>query len=301
VLDLNERVAALEPMLRRLIGEAVDLRLRPAPDAGRLRGDPGQLDQILMNLVVNARDAMPDGGRITIETSNVVFDEAYAVEHFAVSPGEFVLLAVSDTGVGMDSETRQHVFEPFFTTKELGRGTGLGLATIYGIVQQAGGHIWLYSEPGRGSTFKLYFPRVDGEAVVPAAVPAAVEAASRGTVLLAEDEETVRTMTHMVLRRAGWTVIEVASGNEALQLLESMIEPIDAIVSDVVMPGVSGILLAERVMDRYPGVRVVLLSGYTAETLDLERVVARGARFVAKPLSGRQLLEALDAGAPTQR
>ncbi|HEX5827992.1 MAG TPA: ATP-binding protein [Candidatus Limnocylindrales bacterium] len=302
VLDVNDSIRTIEPMLRRLIGEAVDLRLRLLPDGVRVRIDGGQLDQILMNLVVNARDAMPGGGRITVETGTAVFDEAYAVEHFAVSPGEFVLLAVSDTGVGMDHETRQHVFEPFFTTKELGRGTGLGLATIYGIVQQAGGHIWLYSEPGRGSTFKLYLPRVDGAGTPPSPeddgrAPGLHPAKTRGTVLLAEDEEQVRAMIVQLLRRAGWTVIETSSGDAALELVESMVQPVDAVISDVVMPGVSGIALAERVLDRFPGIPVVMLSGYTAETLDLERIVARGVRFVSKPLSGRDLLAALGEGA----
>ncbi len=299
LLDINDSVDALDPMLRRLIGEDIDLRLRLDPDIGRIRADAGQLDQILMNLVVNARDAMPDGGRITIETGSVVFDEAYAIEHFAVSPGSFVLLAVSDTGVGMDHETRQHIFEPFFTTKELGRGTGLGLATIYGIMQQVGGHIWLYSEPGRGSAFKLYFPLVGAEVVEVALTPTGPDGAAtpgRGSVLLVEDDDTVRAMTSQVLRRAGWHVVEATSGSEAWAAIEATEPPFDALVSDVVMPGTSGLVLAERVLDRDPRMRVVLLSGYTAETLDLGRVVDRGARFVAKPLSGRQLLAALEGG-----
>jgi PAS domain S-box-containing protein len=293
VVELAAGVAALESLLRRLIGEAIELRLVLAPDTGRVRVDAGQLDQILVNLVVNARDAMPDGGRVTIETANVVFDDAYAAGHFNVTPGEFVMVAVSDTGVGMDAETRARAFEPFFTTKDQGRGTGLGLATTYGIVQQAGGHIWLYSEPGRGTTFKLYFPRVDAEATA-ATSGSALPAASRGTVLLAEDEETVRFMTRQVLRRAGWNVIEADSGGEALQLLEAMQHPVDAIVSDVVMPGMSGIALADAVLDRFPAMRVVLLSGYTAETLRLDAVVARGARFVSKPATRRELLAALE-------
>ena len=292
VLDLNGSVRSVEPLLQRLIGETVELRLSLATRAGRIRADPGQIDQILLNLVVNARDAMPDGGTITIETGNAVFDEAYAMEHFAVEPGEFVLLAVSDTGVGMDYETRKHIFEPFFTTKELGRGTGLGLATTYGIVQQTGGHIWLYSEPGRGTTFKLYFPRVDGELM--GVNPTAIPSETRGTVLLVEDEDAVRSMTRQALRRAGWTVIEASSGGDAIQLIESMVHPIDALITDVVMPGISGIRLAETVLDRLPHVRVVLMSGYTADTLDLEAVLARGARFVSKPVARRDLLAALE-------
>ncbi|MEW6224225.1 MAG: ATP-binding protein [Chloroflexota bacterium] len=298
VVDLNEGIRTVEPMLRRLIGERVELRLALDGSAGRVRADSGQLDQILVNLVVNARDAMPNGGRVTIETANVVFDLGYAIEHFDVTPGPFVMLAVSDTGQGMDRETREHVFEPFFTTKELGRGTGLGLATIYGIVKQAGGHIWLYSEPGRGTTFKLYFPRVDEpveEGDAGAGEPR--DAARRGTVLVVEDEPAVRDMTRQVLRRAGWNVIEVANGADAWAMVEAMRQPIDALVTDVVMPGLSGIELAERVLDRYPAIRVALLSGYTAETLDLERILARGVVFVAKPVSSRDLLAAIELGA----
>jgi two-component system, cell cycle sensor histidine kinase and response regulator CckA len=297
VLDLNDGIRAVEPMLRRLIGEPVELRLALDPSAGRVRADAGQLDQILVNLVVNARDAMPDGGRVTIETDNVVFDLGYAIEHFDVTPGPFVMLAVSDTGQGMDRETRAHVFEPFFTTKELGRGTGLGLATIYGIVKQTGGHIWLYSEPGRGTTFKLYFPRVDEPVAEAADSGGPREIARRGTVLVVEDEPAVRDMTRQVLRRAGWNVIEVASGADAWAMIEAMRQPFDALVTDIVMPGLSGIELAERVLDRYPGIRVALLSGYTAGDLDLKRVLARGAAFVAKPVSSRDLLAAIELGA----
>jgi len=285
-------------MLRRLIGEPVQLVLALDDAAGRVRVDPGQLDQILVNLVVNARDAMPDGGRVTLASGNVVFDEPYALEHFDVGAGAYVMLAVSDTGTGMDRETRAHIFEPFFTTKQPGKGTGLGLATIYGIVRQAGGHIWLYSEPGQGTTFKLYLPRVDTPATDEEG-PSAGKDASRGTVLVVEDESAVRDMTIQVLRRAGWTVTAVASGGEALTLVDTRAQPFDAIVSDVVMPGLSGIALAERVLARQPGMRVVLLSGYTAETLDLERVIGLGVRFVPKPLSGRQLLSALADGSPT--
>ena len=294
VLALNDSTAAMEPMLRRLIGEQVALVLALDPAAGHVHVDPGQLDQIVMNLVVNARDAMPDGGRITIATGNVVFDEPYVMEHYDVGPGSYVMLAVSDTGTGMDHETRRHVFEPFFTTKAPGKGTGLGLATIYGIVRQAGGHIWLYSEPGQGSTFKLYFPRADASAAVTEApLPGARQ--RRGIVLVVEDEPAVRDVTVKVLRRAGWEVVAVTSGTEALTLVDTRAQPFDAVLSDVVMPGISGIELAGRILDRLPGTRVVLLSGYTAETLDLERVIERGVRFVTKPASSRALLAALEA------
>ncbi|HEX9550315.1 MAG TPA: ATP-binding protein [Candidatus Limnocylindrales bacterium] len=295
VVDLNEAVHSLEPMARRLIGENVELRLRFDTDAGRIRADAGQLDQIVMNLVVNARDAMPDGGAVTIETANTEFDEPYATEHFDVVPGRYVMLAVSDTGVGMERDVREHIFEPFYTTKEHGKGTGLGLATIYGIVRQAGGHIWLYSEPGHGSTFKLYFPRVDAlPADEPDAVAPALGAAS-GSVLVVEDEPFVRDMTSRLLERAGYRVTTVTDGAAALAALDAAAGPIDVIVADVILPGISGIQLAEQVLERFPSVGLVLASGYTSETLDLERVTARGAIFLAKPMTGTQLLRSIQA------
>jgi hypothetical protein len=293
VVDLNEAVHAVEPMARRLIGENVELRLRFDPDAGRIRADSGQLDQIVINLVVNARDAMPDGGTVTIETANTEFDEPYATEHFDVVPGRYVMLAVSDTGTGMEREVREHIFEPFYTTKEHGKGTGLGLATIYGIVRQAGGHIWLYSEPGHGSTFKLYFPRVDAApAEEPGEVAPALGVAS-GSVLVVEDEPSVRDMTSRLLERAGYRVIAVPDGTAALAVVEAATSPIDVLVTDVIMPNMSGIQLAELMLERYPSIALVLLSGYTSETLDIERVTARGATFLAKPLTGAQLLRAV--------
>ena len=211
--------------------------------------------------MINARDAMPDGGTITIESGNVELDETYALQHLDVTPGPYVLLAVSDTGLGMDVETREHVFEPFFTTKEQGHGTGLGLATIYGIVQQTGGHIWLYSEPGIGSSFKLYFPRVDAPAAAAAAPSPGRAATGTGTVMVVEDEAAVRDMTSSMLRRAGYEVTAVSDGPEALERLIRLAQPVDILVTDVVMPGMSGIDLAERVLDRFPEAGVVLSPG----------------------------------------
>ena len=292
-LDLNAAVAGLEPMVRQLIGENMLLVVKLDPDAGRIRGDPGQLDQILVNLVVNARDAMPDGGTVTIETMNALVDEPYAIAHFDVRPGPYVLLSVTDTGVGMDRATREHMFEPFFTTKEVGRGTGLGLATTYGIVRQAGGHIWVYSEPGMGSSFKLFFPRVDATTTADLPAVAVVSACGTGTVLVVEDERLVRDMTTLLLTRSGYEVIAVADGARAMVRLANHDEPIDALITDVIMPDMSGIELAEWTMDRYPHIGVVLLSGYTAETLNIARLKARGATFVPKPVNSAQLLVAI--------
>jgi signal transduction histidine kinase/ActR/RegA family two-component response regulator len=291
VLDINAAVTMIEPMLNQLIGENIRLILKLDLAAGHIRADAGQIGQIVVNLVVNARDAMPDGGTVTIETGNVAFEERYTMEHFDVTPGSYVLLAVSDTGMGMDRATRDHLFEPFFTTKQVGKGTGLGLATTYGIVQQAGGHIWVYSEPGHGSTFKLYFPRVDAAVEAQPPVPV-TPTVGVGTVLVVEDEPAVRDMTTQLLERAGYDVIAVADGTEAIAAA-GLAQSFDALVTDVVMPNMSGIDLAVQMMDRYPLMGVVLLSGYTAETLDLERVTARGATFVPKPVTSNQLLQAV--------
>ncbi len=290
VIDPREAVAGLEPMLRRLIGEQIRLVLSLDPGTGLIRADAGQLDQILVNLVVNARDAMPDGGTVTIETASAVFDEAYAVEHFEVSPGQYVMLAVTDTGRGMDHETRRHIFEPFFTTKEPGKGTGLGLATIYGIVRQGGGHIWLYSEPGQGTTFKCYFPRAEAEPELhEASRPGETRSAAR-TLLLVEDEPTVRQLSRRVLERAGYLVIAPADPREALVLVESGRTAIDCLVTDVVMPDLSGAELVRRALAARPGLPVVLLSGYSRETANVADLVAAGAIFASKPLGTRDLL-----------
>jgi two-component system, cell cycle sensor histidine kinase and response regulator CckA len=293
VINMNDAVRAVEPMLRPLIGENVTLGLKLQPGIGRVRADAGQLDQILVNLVVNARDAIDASGIVTIETGDVVFDEPVAIEHFDLAPGPYVLLSVSDTGVGMSRETKDHIFEPFFTTKSLGKGTGLGLATIYGIVRQAGGHIWLYSEPGLGSTFKLYFPRVDDIVETLPPPQPAIDAPAGGTVLVVEDEAEVREMLAKLIMRAGYAVITAADGLEALEIEARNGRPIDVLVSDVVMPHMSGIDLAEQMAERRPNIGIVLLSGYTAETLDLQQAMRRGARFVPKPVPAGELRRAI--------
>jgi CheY-like chemotaxis protein len=287
-------VRGIEPMLRRIIGETIRLVSVPRSGIGQIRADPTQLEQVVVNLVVNARDAMPDGGTVVIETDEVNFDEAYAQEHFDVSPGRYVMLAVTDEGVGMDAETRMHLFEPFFTTKGPGKGTGLGLATTYGIVKQSGGHIWLYSEPGRGSTFKLYFPRI-GEPAEPTRKRRALHPADQGheTVLLVEDEASVREITNTVLTRHGYHVLVAADGRAALHMAESDPRRIDLLITDVVMPGLGGRALAEQIQRRRPGLRTLFISGYTEDTVTRQGVLEANAAFLAKPFSPETLARAV--------
>ncbi len=299
VTDLRDAVASIEPLLRRVIGEQAQLAIRLDPETGEVRIDPGQLDQIVMNLVVNARDAMPSGGVITLETGNATFDEAYAMEQIDVSPGSYVMFAVSDTGSGMDRETRRHIFEPFFTTKEPGKGTGLGLSTIHGIMRRAGGHIWLYSEPGRGTTFKLYFPRVDAPPAEPRHGDLDRVHARAGVVLLVEDDPIVRELSRRMLDRDGYVVVVATDAPEALRLLESGAR-VDALVTDVVMPDLSGTELARRALSLRPGLAIVLLSGYSAETDEIQALVKEGVRFAGKPIPGRDLLALLE-GAIAER
>jgi signal transduction histidine kinase/ActR/RegA family two-component response regulator len=292
VLELNAIVADVEKMLRRLIGEDIKLVLNLDRNLGRVRADPGQIEQVLMNLAVNSRDAMPQGGRLTIETRNVDLDESYARNHVTVQPGPYVMIAVSDTGYGMDKETQSHIFEPFFTTKEAGKGTGLGLATVYGIVKQSGGNIWVYSEQKRGTTFKIYLPRVGEPAEVgPTRRLAATVLHGSETILLVEDEATLRRLAREVLETCGYTVLEAANGNEALLLHSQHQGRIQLMVTDVVMPEMSGRELAERIATMDPELRVLYMSGYTDDAVVLHGVLAEAVDFIQKPFSPDALAE----------
>ena len=290
VLDLNAVVTEMGRMLRRLIGEDIELVIAPSPELGRVEADPGQIEQIIMNLVVNARDAMPRGGRLIIGTGNAELDGAYRKQRPEVQPGPYVMLEVSDTGVGMDAEIQARIFEPFFTTKEKGKGTGLGLATVYGIVKQSGGYIWVYSEPGEGTTFKVYLPRV--EAAVVAFRSGAVReklARASGTVLLVEDAEPLRTLARELLEGCGYTVLEAKDGAEAMEVAGQHAEPIHLLLTDVVMPGMSGPELAERLTPGRPGMKVLYVSGYTNEAVNHRLPMKEGMAFLQKPFTRQAL------------
>ena len=300
--DLNELVGRMQRMLRRLIGEDVALDLACAADLWPTRIDSSQFEQVLLNLVVNARDAMPSGGRIVIGTRNEQFDAAAVRNQPEMTPGDYVVLTVGDSGVGMDAPTLARVFEPFFTTKEQGKGTGLGLAVCYGIVRQAGGHIWAASEPGRGSTFTVLLPRSEAEATP--AFPGSTEAPGRGqeTVLVVEDEAAVRSLAARTLASLGYNVLEAATGGEALGIARRHEGAIDVLVSDVVMPGMNGPAVAEAVAAARPGVRIVFMSGYTDQAIEAEHLGMEGAVLLPKPfdpdLLGRTVRSVLD-GAPS--
>jgi CheY-like chemotaxis protein len=290
VLDLNEIVAGIEKMARRLVGEHIELVTRPAANLGLVRADAGQLEQVLMNLVVNARDAMPEGGRISLETANVELDAETRGHDGVDGTGPHVMLAVSDTGTGMDPDTLTRIFEPFFTTKEQGKGTGLGLSTVFGIVKQSGGSIGVSSAVGTGSTFRVFLPRIEG--LPPRARPSTpAPEAGRETVLLTEDEEQVRHLAGRVLRRAGYQVLEAATGSDAIALCERHGGAIHLLLTDVVMPQMSGRQLAERVKSLRPQIRVLYMSGYTANILDPGGNLDPGIDFLQKPLTPNDLLQ----------
>jgi two-component system cell cycle sensor histidine kinase/response regulator CckA len=291
VLDPNTLLRDLDKMLRRIIGEDIELVTLLADDLGTVKADAGQIQQVVMNLAVNARDAMQKGGKLTIETANVELDENYARNHVAVKSGPYVMLSVSDTGVGMTPEVRDRVFEPFFTTKEKGKGTGLGLSTVYGIVKQSGGNIWVYSEPGKGTAFKIYLPRVDEPLEEAGEVVVQKEIAGRGeTILVVEDEEKVRQLTVQILRRQGYTVLEASQGNEASHICEQHKGPIHLMVMDVVMPGMNGRELAKSLEPHHPEMKVLYMSGYTDNAIVHHGILEKGLSFLQKPFTLEGLL-----------
>jgi two-component system, cell cycle sensor histidine kinase and response regulator CckA len=289
ILSLSQRVAGVEKMLRRLIGEDVNLVTNLDPAVYPVLADAGQVEQVIMNLVVNSRDAMPDGGTVTIETRNVELDDADTAKRPAVRPGSYALLSVSDTGCGMDEETKQHLFEPFFTTKEVGKGTGLGLATVYGIVKHSDGHIAVESKPGRGATFRIYLPKAarppETAAVLKNGRPGGPAANGHETILLVEDEEAVRTLARTILQDHHYTVLEARDGAEAMQVSSRWPKPIDLMVTDVVMPRLSGNQLADRLMPIRPDMKVLFMSAYPGHSIAHHGVLGPGTHFLQKPFT----------------
>ncbi len=299
VIDLNIIASDMEKMIRRLIGEDITVITNLDPTPGRVRVDPMQIEQVMMNLVVNARDAMPDGGTMIIETQVVDLDEVYARHHLEVNPGRYVMLAVSDTGCGMDAATLARVFEPFFTTKEKGKGTGLGLSTVYGIIKQSGGSIMIYSEPGKGSTFKIYLPQIDAPVEqVEVLEPLPHRSSGSETILLVEDDETVRTLTRSILETSGYSVLEAASGEEAIGICDQHSSSIDMIITDVVMPKLGGPRMIEQIREKCPNMRVLFMSGYTDSAFVHHGAFDPGTPFLEKPFTPvaliRKVREVLD-------
>jgi signal transduction histidine kinase len=299
VLDLTETVVNMDKLLQRLIGEDVNLVTILDHRLNRVKADPGQIEQVIMNLAINARDAMPNGGKLTIETMNAYLDEVYARRHVTVTPGPYVMLAVSDTGIGMDDETMNHIFEPFFTTKDPGKGTGLGLAMVYGIVKQSGGNIWVYSEPRQGTTFKIYLPVVADESVLP--LPAHhAEPGPRGTetLLLVEDEDALRQLLNDILTDEGYSILQAASGTEAMNICAEHPDTIHLLVTDVVMPGMGGRQLVENLAATRPNMKILYMSGYTDNAIVHHGVLDAGTAFLQKPFTPisvlRKVREVLD-------
>ncbi len=299
VLNPNSLVDGISKMLKRLIGEDIEIGTSLHANVGHINVDPGQFEQVLTNLVVNARDAMPNGGKITIETENVELDQAYSNLHIAVRPGPYVMVAVSDNGEGMDTETQKQIFEPFFTTKEIGKGTGLGLSTVYGIVNQSNGNIWVYSEVGRGTTFKIYLPRVDDHAEkYKRSVPDAKPTMGSETILLVEDEEMLRKLACQILKGHGYQILESANGGEAIAVSEQHEGAIHLLLTDVIMPGMNGQALATRLVESRPSLQVLFMSGYTDDAIVHQGVLNQSANFIQKPFPpaslARKVREILD-------
>jgi two-component system, cell cycle sensor histidine kinase and response regulator CckA len=290
ILDLNEIIAQMSSMLRRLIGEDIDLATETSADLGMIHADPAKIQQVILNLAVNARDAMPQGGKLTIEAANVELDKSYIKEHSVAKPGAYVMLAISDNGIGMDAETKARIFEPFFTTKGKGKGTGLGLATVYGIVKQSNGFIWVYSEPGEGTSIKIYIPRVEGKSSK-VAVEEEKEQEFPGseTVLLVEDEAAVRTLASRILRDRGYTVVEAGDGLEALRLAGEYSGEIHLVLTDVIMPGMSGSALVSQIEAARPGIKALYISGYTDNAIVHHGILDSNIAFLEKPFSPNQL------------
>jgi PAS domain S-box-containing protein len=301
-VDMNRVVVDVERMVSRLIGEHIELRLALSDRIGLVRVDQTQLEQVVLNLVLNARDAMPRGGRLTLETRSIELDDEYAEAHPETTPGPHVLLVVSDTGVGMDADTRARIFEPFFTTKPAGSGTGLGLATVYGVVKQSGGHVWVYSEPGRGTSFKIYLPLLTSDMAASAPPPhEPVHLTGHETILLVEDEDVVRRAARSILERRGYAILETRSAAEALAIAEAHAGPIHLLLTDVIMPHTHGRELATRVAATRPNVRVLFMSGYTDATVVQHGVLDDTAHHIDKPLTpdalARKVRQVLDAPA----
>jgi two-component system cell cycle sensor histidine kinase/response regulator CckA len=301
-MNLNELIVDTHKMVRRLIGEDIEVQLRLADDLGAVQADPGQVDQILVNLAVNARDAMPDGGRLTIETANVELDASFGSTHGPVEPGPYVMLAVADTGTGMTEDTRRRLFEPFFTTKARGKGTGLGLSTVFGIVKQNGGFLYVYSEPGQGAIFKIYFPRLAAGTSTVLPIPSAAPRSGSETVLLVEDEHAVRLLVRAILESAGYRVLEAANPPDAAASFGDRIGEVDLLVTDVIMPGGTGPALFAQLRSTSPRLRVLYISGYTDDATFRTGRLEPGVAFLQKPFAAdvllRKLREVLDSRHP---
>jgi signal transduction histidine kinase len=289
VLDVNQVLTGMENMIKRLLGADIEVTLLKGSRLGKVIADPGQLEQVVTNLVINARDAMPEGGMLTFETKNADLDEDYARQHHGVSAGPYVVMALTDTGVGMDRETQARIFEPFFTTKERGKGTGLGLSTVFGIVQQSGGHVWVYSEPGKGTTFKIYLPRTDAAVVDVQSQPPPASGRGNETILLVEDDDPVRAVACGILRRNGYTVLEASNGGEALLVCEQHKATIHLLITDVILPRMSGRQLVERLAPLRRDMKILFMSGYTDEAILQHGMLESGVAFLQKPLTPEAL------------